>query len=127
VSHLDQGSKWIRPERRAAIYARDRFACVYCGRSCGDDPDLRLSLDHVEARSNGGFNASENLVTACVSCNASKGRLGLDDFVAGLALRLGVDDREIRARVRRAARRKVPGGLDGRKSNRGDSRPEARP
>lgn len=25
------GSKWIRPEKRLAIYHRDGFACIYCG------------------------------------------------------------------------------------------------
>ena len=60
------GSKWIRVERRLAIYHRDNFRCVYCGAS------TPLSLDHVVPRSHGGGNESANLVTACVSCNASR-------------------------------------------------------
>ncbi len=60
------GSKWIRPERRRAIYARDNWQCVYCG------ADDSLTLDHVVPRAEGGGNESENLVTACLSCNSSR-------------------------------------------------------
>ena len=60
------GSKWIRPEKRLAIYHRDGFACVFCG-----DED-RLSLDHVTPRELGGTHEATNLITACVSCNSSK-------------------------------------------------------
>jgi hypothetical protein len=59
--------KWIARTIRLAVYARDGFACVYCGRKD------KLQLDHVEAVSRGGTDEAENLVTACKYCNASKG------------------------------------------------------
>lgn len=64
-----------RPRRtvklnRRNIYARDLNRCQYCGRSF---PTRELTLDHVKPRVQGGDNAWENLVCACVKCNARKG------------------------------------------------------
>lgn len=42
-------------------------ACCYCGSS------ERLSLDHLIPRIRGGSDVSDNLVSACRSCNSSKG------------------------------------------------------
>lgn len=55
---------------RAAVFARDDYRCVYCGRG---DPDVELTVDHVEPRMRGGDNSPGNLVTACVECNQKKG------------------------------------------------------
>jgi 5-methylcytosine-specific restriction endonuclease McrA len=71
---------WIRPEKRLAIYARDNWQCVYCGRGPSVTHALLhtahvsaiLSLDHVIPRYNGGDNASYNLVTCCRRCNRIK-------------------------------------------------------
>lgn len=73
-SNGSHGSKWIRPERRLAIYHRDGFACVYCKRAADD---ARLSLDHLRSRKRGGTNANENLVTACLRCNSRRREGGL--------------------------------------------------
>jgi len=54
---------------RINIYTRDRFACQYCGaRFDAED----LTFDHVVPRSQGGRTSWENIVTACVPCNARK-------------------------------------------------------
>jgi len=54
---------------RINIYTRDRFACQYCGaRFDAED----LTFDHVVPRSAGGRTSWENIVTACMPCNASK-------------------------------------------------------
>lgn len=55
---------------RWKIYARDGFACRYCGLK---PPDAVLQIDHVKAVVRGGTNDEENLVTACQDCNYSKG------------------------------------------------------
>lgn len=55
---------------RWKIYARDGFACRYCG---GKPPDAVLHIDHVKAFSKGGTDDEANLVTACQLCNSSKG------------------------------------------------------
>ena len=52
---------------RKEIFARDGFACVYCGRTAKD-----LTLDHVMPRHRGGGHTWENLVTACKTCNHKK-------------------------------------------------------
>lgn len=55
---------------RIHVFQRDGYRCVYCGRA---DPDVELSVDHVEPRMRGGDNSGGNLVTACVECNRQKG------------------------------------------------------
>ena len=55
---------------RRNIYARDNSLCQYCGKKFTTN---ELSLDHVIPRSRGGKTTWENLVCACVYCNAKKG------------------------------------------------------
>ncbi|MCX5662671.1 MAG: HNH endonuclease [Planctomycetota bacterium] len=55
---------------RRNIFARDRSLCQYCGKHF---PTSELSLDHIHPRSQGGKSTWENLVCACVHCNARKG------------------------------------------------------
>jgi hypothetical protein len=72
-NNRNHGQKWIRNTRRCAIYARDRFMCVYC-----EEPGKRLLLDHVEPF---GGNESDNLVSACWDCNGEKGDKSLDAWL----------------------------------------------
>lgn len=62
----DQGVKL----NRRNLFARDRNRCQYCNRIF---PTSELSLDHVIPRSRGGRDSWENLVCACIACNARKG------------------------------------------------------
>lgn len=55
---------------RRNLFARDRNQCQYCGRYF---PTSELSIDHVKPRAQGGGDTWENLVCACVRCNAKKG------------------------------------------------------
>lgn len=58
---------------RRNLFERDNYTCQYCGRRL---PSTELTLDHVVPRCLGGRSTWENLVVACVSCNARKaGRL----------------------------------------------------
>jgi 5-methylcytosine-specific restriction endonuclease McrA len=59
---------------RRALFARDGWACVYCGTTGG-----RLTLDHVVPRSRGGESIWENVVTACAPCNLRKGDRLVDE------------------------------------------------
>ena len=54
---------------RINIYTRDRFTCQYCGVQFAAED---LTFDHVVPRSAGGRTSWENIVTACMPCNASK-------------------------------------------------------
>ena len=70
-------SSWIRRERRLAIYIRDSFCCQYCGRNLQDAAPVEMGLDHLEDLVNGGGHCganhkSDNLVTACRTCNSSR-------------------------------------------------------
>ena len=69
---VNQGSKWIRADKRLAIYLRDDFCCAYCGRDLTDAPSEERTLDHVQPCSHGGSNEAYNLVTACRSCNSAR-------------------------------------------------------
>jgi 5-methylcytosine-specific restriction endonuclease McrA len=95
-----QGSKWCRPEKRLAIYLRDGFICVYCGR------EMSLSLDHVIPHALGGGNEASNLVTACKPCNSARGKKTVRQFLAWLRVR-GADTAGLAARVRNCTRRRV--------------------
>ncbi len=53
---------------RRNIFRRDRFQCQYCGRR-----STAFTIDHVIPQSRGGEDTRENLVTACIPCNAKKG------------------------------------------------------
>lgn len=54
---------------RFAIFARDSFACRYCGKQADETP---LHIDHIVPVSKGGTNDEQNLVTACADCNLGK-------------------------------------------------------
>lgn len=56
--------------RRMRIFVRDGYRCQYCGvRKSASE----LTLDHITPRAQRGESTPENLVTACVECNARKG------------------------------------------------------
>lgn len=105
------GSKWIRPEKRLAVYLRDGFECVYCGKNGKPATILNtrggalLTLDHLQPRELGGDNDPFNLVTACVTCNSARKALGVSDFIRVVAQAGGYSEEEIRRRVRNAQRR----------------------
>lgn len=83
-------SKWINPEKRAAVYLRDAFTCVYCGqrprgRAYRTHPTAispGLHVDHVFPRSRGGSNDAANIVTACDVCNRSKSDRTIAEWIA---------------------------------------------
>ena len=91
-----QGSKWIRPVKRLAIYHRDGLACIYC--SAKMEEGARLTLDHVVPCELGGGNSENNLVTACLSCNSAKQAKPLAQFLVMLADK-GVNPEGIAAKV----------------------------
>jgi len=49
------------------IFAHDSYRCVYCGSA------ENLTLDHIVPVARGGTHTENNLVTACLHCNISKG------------------------------------------------------
>jgi hypothetical protein len=54
---------------RFQVFARDGFACQYCGRR---PPEIVLEVDHIHPVSRGGDDDPINLITSCFDCNRSK-------------------------------------------------------
>jgi len=80
MSHK-QGFRWISLRTRLAIYSRDDWRCLACGRKVTwrkgrgkwtDHRPTAASLDHVTPRCVGGSNAPSNLITLCVGCNSAR-------------------------------------------------------
>lgn len=59
------------------LFGRDKYTCAYCLRTL---PSHILSRDHIVPSSKGGQDTWMNVVTACKSCNHSKGNRMLDDW-----------------------------------------------
>ena len=76
-----QGSKWIRKDKRLAIYLRDGMACAYCGGTV-ESTGTHLTLDHLLPCSDGGGNHEGNLVTSCLSCNSRRQDTPLADWLS---------------------------------------------
>ncbi len=66
VNYIRRPRPRVRLSRRE-VFARDGFACMYCGKSTVD-----LTLDHVIPRHRGGEHTWANLVAACKKCNHKK-------------------------------------------------------
>lgn len=102
-----QGMNWIRQEKRLAIYLRDGMACVYCGSSVEDG--AKLTLDHLQAYSNGGSNETTNLVTCCHRCNSARGNRSWRSFAGKVAeyLNHGISKEEIVRHITNCRNRKI--------------------
>lgn len=66
-----------RLTNRFCILKRDKFTCVYCGKSSIED-GVKLAVDHVVPRNSGGKSEASNLVTCCLECNSQKSWVNLD-------------------------------------------------
>lgn len=84
-----RGRPKITRTRRWAIYARDGWECVVCGRRPGDHAEevnvgrtspmppfrVHLTLDHRYPLAAGGCSHPHNLRTLCNQCNSRKGSI----------------------------------------------------
>ena len=57
---------------RFEIFKRDNFICQYCGRNPKEDK-IKIVIEHIIARVNGGKDTADNLTTSCEDCNMGKG------------------------------------------------------
>jgi 5-methylcytosine-specific restriction endonuclease McrA len=60
---------YVPPLNNRTLFQRDGHICLYCG---GSFHRRELSRDHVRPVSQGGIDAWNNVVTACVRCNSFK-------------------------------------------------------
>jgi 5-methylcytosine-specific restriction endonuclease McrA len=74
---------------RRAVFARDGWACQYCGSRSN------LTVDHVIPRSKGGQSSWENIVASCGPCNRRKG----DSLLAQAGMELRRKPRTPRAEI----------------------------
>ena len=63
-------SRNISKSVRVSVLNRDRYKCVFCGRS---SKKVELEVDHIIPFSKGGSNEISNLQTLCFDCNRGKG------------------------------------------------------
>jgi len=80
------GSKWIRPAKRLALYLRDGFCCAYCGRDLHGAAPAEVTLDHLRPGHRAGNHGARNLITACRSCNSSRQDRPWMDYATGGAV-----------------------------------------
>jgi len=92
----NKGMDWIRIAKRMAIYARDGFRCIWCKVAFEDDRGYGFTLDHVYVD---GSNEHHNLVTCCASCNSSRQRLLLADWLTLLKERTWQNHESVAHRV----------------------------
>ena len=62
---------------RKFIFQKYNNCCVYCN---GESKDLKLEVEHLVSKANGGTNSTHNLVLSCRTCNELKSNLSLKDF-----------------------------------------------
>jgi 5-methylcytosine-specific restriction endonuclease McrA len=65
------------PLTNRALFKRDHYTCLYCGKVFEYE---QLSRDHVKPVSKGGRDIWTNVVTSCKRCNARKGNSNLADI-----------------------------------------------
>lgn len=75
------GATLVPPLSNRELFQRDGQLCMYCGSRF---PANLLTRDHVRPLSQGGCDAWNNVVTACKSCNHTKGARTPEQ--AGMAL-----------------------------------------
>ena len=56
------------PFSKKNVMVRDGFVCTYCGAR-----GVRLTIDHIVPKANGGKSVFENCVASCKPCNSRKG------------------------------------------------------
>lgn len=102
----NSGGKWIRPEKRLAIYLRDRMTCSWCGEKLTEHS---AALDHLKPQSMGVNNSASNLVASCKRCNSARGNRSMTAFAESVAsyLNHGETATNILRRIRRRRRRKL--------------------
>lgn len=66
--------KRVNPVVKTIVYDRDGWSCVMCGLSRKGS----LTVHHLQLRSQGGSDESENLITLCSYCHSKIHKLGLE-------------------------------------------------
>lgn len=68
----DVESRSISLSVRLQVLNRDKFRCIFCGKSPATDLGTKLHIDHIYPFSKGGKATVDNLQTLCQECNLGK-------------------------------------------------------
>lgn len=60
-------------------FKRSFKTCAYCG--CEFTPQNRKTIDHLDARVNGGGNEITNKIVVCEICNRDKSDMGIKPYI----------------------------------------------
>ena len=91
IKFLSKDDKYGTKEQQAEIWEKTKGCCAYCGSRINPFAKRGLSYDHVIAQYNGGGHETENLMLACFSCNAQKGKKTTEEYRAYLMQKLNKD------------------------------------
>lgn len=72
VEYKKENSRNVSLSLRLEVLSRDKFRCVFCGKSPATDIGTKLHIDHIMPFANGGKSILENLQTLCEECNLGK-------------------------------------------------------
>ena len=64
--------RWIRVDKRLAIYLRDQFTCHLCKKDLHGANPRDITLDHYVPKAEGGSNDESNVFTCCAMCNSTR-------------------------------------------------------
>ena len=64
-----KSSRYISKSVRVTVLNRDKYKCVFCGRS---SRQIELQIDQIKPFSKGVSNDINNLQTLCIDCNVGK-------------------------------------------------------
>ena len=107
---VNQGTHWIREDRRHALYLRDDYTCAYCRYRDKTRTGHMMSLDHLIPCDNGGTNVNENLVSACGSCNSTKGKMtkrAFYEYLVTVRMKTREFVQSIQSEIRRRIERRI--------------------
>ena len=65
-------NKATEPRTQFAIFNRDKFKCIYCGRSPLNDQDVELTISHIRPWSSSKDDKADNVATCCKECSKEK-------------------------------------------------------
>lgn len=68
-----ENMRYIPLKVRLKVFQRDKFKCVFCGKSPATHPGSVLHVDHIQPFAKAGKTELNNLQTLCEECNWGKG------------------------------------------------------
>lgn len=88
-NQASKGSKWLRPDKRLAIYLRDDHTCLWCNRHCEKVDELQIDhlVPYKGTEQEKLRNHASNLITSCRSCNTRRKDMPLEEYALFVASR----------------------------------------